>query len=100
MAKFRIHHPMFGRPGRDYARRRKELEPLFKHDFPKIELHLQDLGRIAHDIQILQATPYRWCNSWRDDNAWRRWRVEAHSEHHRTFIDEDTEAFPEFIVTN
>jgi hypothetical protein len=100
MGKFRTHRRKFGRPHRDYARRKKELDSIFDEDFPDIENDLQTLGKIGHETQIPQSTLYRWHKTWRTDQSWRPWREQAHAEHQRIFTKEEEEAIREFIVTN
>jgi hypothetical protein len=100
MGRFRRHQPKFGGPHRDYGRRKKDLEPILNEDFPNIELHLQDMGKVGHETQIPQSTLDRWYKAWRADHDWRPWRLQAHAEHECIFTNEEEQAIREFIVAN
>jgi hypothetical protein len=50
----------FGLPHRDYNRRRKDLEPIFKGDLADIESGAIDMDKILSETRILQRTLYRW----------------------------------------
>jgi hypothetical protein len=100
MGKFQKRRPRFGLPHRDYGRRRKEVEVIFRDDFPLLDAGLRNMGVIGHTTQIPQSTLYRWLGAWRADPLWRPWRSEAHSEHTRIFTDAEEKALGEFIIAN
>jgi hypothetical protein len=75
----------------DYRRHRKELDPIFRCDFPDIEAGATDIGKIGHEIKIPQTTLYRWYHTWKEFLAWRPWRVDDRHHHLRIFtVDEET----------
>jgi hypothetical protein len=71
MGKKRTRRAAFGPPQRDYKRRSKELEPLFKYDFPDLESGDTDMGMIGHETRIPQITFYRWHRMWKSCQDWR-----------------------------
>jgi hypothetical protein len=73
------------------------VEAIFNEDFPNIELHLQDMGKVGHETQIPQSTLYRRYKAWRVDHDWRPWRLQAHAEHERIFTNEKNKRFANLL---
>jgi hypothetical protein len=94
-------HRAFGAPHRDYKRYHKELEPLFKCDFPDLDDGATNMGSIGHETKIPQATLYRWHKNWQNDRDWRPWGRKTHEDPpRRIFSDEEETALREFIIAN
>jgi hypothetical protein len=91
--------PLFsGRPHRDYARHKGELEPIFTTHFPTWS-RISAATHIAPLAKIPKQTLYQLKAKWEADPQWRPWDTGFHGKHLRIFTDEQETEIAEEVIT-